>query len=421
MLHCNNYNRARMALAAIGLALALGAVPSGAQSGAAPWRHVDAETGKIADVASLEQLAAEFPESAAVRLRLLNALLDEGSQEAASKEALDLATRGYAFGREAETVLTEMLDPDYAAWFTAAMKRNRAPVGASTRLTAVPAEALLVESVARDPKSGDLYATTVVSRALYVLRGGAEWQRVPLEGAGSLSGIVYDAKAKLLWIASGNFDETPGEKVAAELLGYDPATGLVVRRLSGSGMGALGDVAVGEDGTVYAADPVEGTVHVARPEETVLRALVQPGTFRSPQGMAAAGRVLLVSDYRYGLAAVDTQSGQVTRIGVAQPGMMLDGIDGLWRSGRSLIAVQNGSSPMRIVRLEMSGDWLTVRRLTVLERANSAWTEPVGGAVSNGELVYVATGQWDVFGAGGAVRDGKTPRPTDIRSLRIDD
>lgn len=419
MLQCNNYNRARIVLAAVVLALTLGSA-SVVRAEAPGWRGTDAATGQLASVEDLTRLAADFPDSASVRLRLLNALLNAGNEEAAGKEALELAVRRYAFSAGAQPVIVNVLDPDYAAWFEAATARNRTPLEKSTLLATVPADALLVESVARDPKTGDLYATTIVSRALFMKRGAADWQRLDLDGAGSLSGMAYDSKAKLLWVASGNFEQIPGDKVYAALLGFDPATGQVVRRLYANGMVALGDVAVGDDGTVYVADPIEGVIHYARPGDDGLRALVGAGVFRSPQGMVAVpgGKLLIVSDYRYGLAAVDTQSGKVSRFASARPAM-LDGIDGLWRNGRNLVAVQNGTSPMRIVRLEMSGDWLTVQQVTVLEQAHSARTEPVGGAVWYGELVYVATGQWDRFGEGGALDEGNAPGPTGIRVLAV--
>ena len=61
---------------AAALVLAL-AAPLGA--GELPaWRAVDAATGAIADVAGLEQLARDFPDSTSVRLRLFNAQLAAG-------------------------------------------------------------------------------------------------------------------------------------------------------------------------------------------------------------------------------------------------------------------------------------------------------------------------------------------------------
>ncbi len=233
---------------------------------------------------------------------------------------------------------------------------------------------------------------------------------------------MWDPAAKLFWIASGDFDVTPGDKVYSALLGFDPVQGIVVRKLYANGMVALGDVAVGDDGTVYVSDPVEGIIHYAAPGDEGLHPLVGPGVFRSPQGMVAVPgkKLLIVSDYRYGLALLDTASGKVSRIVSAKPAM-LDGIDGLARDGHSLIAVQNGTRPKRIVQLEMSGDWLTVEKLTVLESAHSAWTEPVGGSVSGGQFLYLGTGQWDRFAEGGTPAEGTAPGPTEVRALKLDD
>lgn len=59
------------------------AVPLGAEEPLA-WRAVDAATGTIADVAGLEQLARDFPDSTNVRLRLFNAQLEAGDGEGRS-------------------------------------------------------------------------------------------------------------------------------------------------------------------------------------------------------------------------------------------------------------------------------------------------------------------------------------------------
>jgi hypothetical protein len=115
---------------------------------------------------------------------------------------------------------------------------------------------------------------------------------------------------------------------------------------------------------------------------------------------------------------LDRDSGKVWRIGNIT-GEWLDGIDALLLHGNSLIAVQNGLQPARIVKLDLSEDWQTVTEVTILEAANPDWTEPLGATIDGGRLLYVATGQWDVFGKGGEVREGKTPQPTAIRALTL--
>lgn len=400
------------------LLLTLIAAPAVAQ--APEWRGVDAATGRLTAVEDLQALAADFPDSAAVQLRLLNALADSGDTEGAGRAAVQLATRGYAFGPESQEVIAGWLDMDFAELFKSSTEANRRPVENSRVIATIPAEALLVESVARDPETGWLYATTVVSRALWVKRGDTPWEQLEIEGAGSLSGIAWDVVSGLLWVASGNFAQTPGDKAFSALLGFDPVTGRVERRLHANGMGSLGDVAVGKDGTLYVSDPEQGIIHYAKPGATGLRALVGPGVFRSPQGMAAIpySDLLIVSDYAYGLALLDTEDGRVRRI-VNESPAFLDGIDALQLDGRSLVAVQNGHRPMRILRLDMARDWLSVDRIKVYESAHSGWTEPVGGVIDKDDFLYVATGQWERFGPGGTVAEGANPAPTEIRSLPL--
>ena len=91
----------------------------------------------------------------------------------------------------------------------------------------------------------------------------------------------------------------------------------------------------------------------------------------------------------------------------------------MWRYGETIVAVQNGGRPMRIVALSMSADGRRIEDMHVLERAHTAWTEPVGGTLSKGELVYVATGQWDRFGDGGSPVGERAPALTQIRALPL--
>ncbi len=128
--------------------------------------------------------------------------------------------------------------------------------------------------------------------------------------------------------------------------------------------------------------------------------------------------LLIVSDYRYGLAALDIAKGKVTRLGSAKGGLF-DGIDALQLHGHSLIAVQNGTRPMRILQLGMSDDWLAIESVKVLESNHPGWTEPVGGTVSGNEFIYVATGQWERFGEGGELAEGELSGPTEIRAIKL--
>jgi hypothetical protein len=164
---------------------------------------------------------------------------------------------------------------------------------------------------------------------------------------------------------------------------------------------------------------VGGGIYAKPVGATVLQTLVAPGTFRSPQGLAlsADGARLYVSDYRYGIAIVDVASGAVTRLESEVPAI-LDGTDGLWLHDGALIAMQNGASPMRITAFTLSGDGMRITAARVLEQAHPGWTEPLGGTIADGALVYVATGQWDRYDRG-QLKPGMAAIPTQIRRLPL--
>lgn len=410
--------RKRQSLA-VALALAL-AAPASAQEAAAPpvWQDAGGEAGRAAGITDLQALLAMFPDSASVRRRLLNAYLEAERPADALAEAVELARRGYVFSSGAQEMLLGLAPTEEQRGVLSLQTANAEPIEASEVFASVPAEVHLVESVWSDSRSGSLFVSSVVSRGLRVRRGEGEWEAIAPAGAGSLSGLAADAASGLLWVGSGVFDQTPEPASAFRgLIAVDPATGREARRLAAPAGASPSDLAVAGNGTVYASDPVTGAVYVGRPGAEALEVLVPKGTFRSPQGLVPWDVGLLVSDYAYGLAFVD-KGGKVWRVAAEGP-MLLDGIDGMWRRGDRIVAVQNGARPMRIVELAMAPDGKRVSDLRVLERAHSGWTEPVGGNLSGEELIYVATGQWDRFGDGGAPTGDRPPEPTAIRVLRL--
>jgi hypothetical protein len=403
------------------LALVSAALPAFAQENPIPqlWEAVDASTGQLTSITDLQALKYVFPDSASVRRRLINAYLEAEREADALAEAVELVERGYAFSAAGQELLLTLGPSDKQRDMLALQARNGSAIEIGDRLAVVPAEVRLVEGVWRDPRSGDLFATSVVSRALYVRRGEREWTPLPLDGAGSLSGMAFDPASALLWVASGVFDETPEPETAFRgAIAIDPATGVEKRRFPAPEGASPGDLAVTANGTILASDPLSGAIYAGLPKDDALRVLIPPGTFRSPQGLVPwHDKGLLVSDYAYGLALIDPDV-IPWRVTTDEP-MLLDGIDGMWLHGDKIIAVQNGARPPRIVELTMSPDGRKVTSLRELERAHPAWTEPVGGAVAGDDLIYVATGQWDSFGKGGELRDGAAPQATELRTLPL--
>ncbi len=408
-----------------GLALAM-AVPAlaGAQSAAdqsaAQWRNVAAETGQISDVEGLLALAEAFPDSGSVRLRLLNAQLGVQDFDALIETLLWLKQRGYVFSEGARSQLPQLVGEEHKDAVRAALIEQAEVIEASEPIAAVPAEAGLIESVFAQADDAVMVATSVTGRSIHIFVPEDGWTAIAIPGASDLSGIVGEPDKSMGWAASANLDGSPDEPALfTGLMGLRGDFQNPIRVPAPQDAKAVSDLTIGPDATVYASDPMGGGIYRKPVGATELETLVAPGTFRSPQGLALSEDAsrLYVSDYRYGIAIVDLESGKVSRLSSEVPAL-LDGVDGLWRHGNRLIAMQNGTSPMRISALTLSEDGYSVVAAQILEQMHPEWTEPLGGSIAGDALVYVATGQWDRFDKGESV-EGKPAIPTQIRRLPL--
>jgi hypothetical protein len=405
------------ALACAACALA-DAKPGATGSSAYPtWRPVSAATASV-DPA---QLVSDFPDGSSVRLRLLNAQLRNGDRPGALQSLTWLKAHGHVFSDASQQQIRALLD-ELGESSRDLILAKPAVIDRSRELALVPAEAQLVEAAAMDARSGRLFATSVVSRLLWIRERDGSWRGLDIGDVDSLSGVVLDPCKRRLWVAASNLGMGSGPKGAFKgLIAIDPDRLTVVRKIAAPDGVNPSDIALGRGGVLFASDPIGGGVYRARPRDELLSILVPPGTFRSPQGLAEShdGTQLYLSDYRYGLAAVSLQNGSVSRVSAAAGLIVpLDGIDGLWRFHDRLIVVQNGTSPKRILSLRLDRQGKSIIETEVLEQAHPSWTEPLSGSIAGDSLIYVATGQWDRFENGAAI-GSMPPVPTQLRMLNF--
>lgn len=393
------------------------AIPPAPPAPAALWTPVDAATGRLTAIPDLARLAAQFPESASVQRRLLSAAVRDKDAAQARAALARLDAMGYALRPATIASLAPLVGAAEAAAAEARAAANRQPVGVSVPFSTIGPQHRLVEGVAQDRRNHRLYLSSVADRALIKMDDNRGIRIAGIDG-GSLFGLAIDEPRRLLWIASGVVDQTPDPATAFRgLIAYHLDRQQVAHRVAApAGAQAPGDIGLAADGTVYASDSMTGALYRLRPGEPAMETLVASGTLRSPQGIAVRpdGERLYVSDYGYGLAVVDTRTGAVSRLEAAAA-MMLDGIDGLYWNDGELIAIQNGTSPMRIIRLALDPSGTRVTALRVAEAAHPEWGEPTTGQIVDGDLIYVSDPQWDRFGDGGKLNGTEPLRPNRIR------
>lgn len=181
--------------------------------------------------------------------------------------------------------------------------------------------------------------------------------------------ISADPKRKVLWVTASampGFSGFPKEDEGkAVLMAIDPKSGKVLRRfdLEITGPAVLGDMCVTDDGTVYVTDSIGGGVYRLHGDLQTAKLEKIAGGLFSPQTPVPAsdGRRLFVADYTMGIAVIDLPAAGIA----PNPSAKLNylphpenvaavGLDGLYKNGDSLIGIQNGAEPERIVQFLMN-------------------------------------------------------------------
>ncbi len=306
--------------------------------------------------------------------------------------------QGGGFAPEDRAEIGQMLGAGSEAVLARAGENMR-EIGTVELLAEIPGELELVEGIARDPRGGAIYASSVRDRRIEQVDSAGMRRNVLqlTEADGFPMALAYDSRRRLLWAAVDSALFPTDKAGAGGVMRMSPETGEHV--LIGAEPGAalhIGDITVAPDGTVYAADSQSGAVYRCAIGCTQLRVLVPAGRLRSGQGMALApdGKRLYVADFAYGLLAVELASGATVRVDKA-PGIALDGIDGIAMRGTKLIAIQNGWAPARVIEIGFDAKGSTATSVRVLARGKPAGEEPGQFTLGRGGAVLmVANSQW---------------------------
>ena len=215
-----------------------------------------------------------------------------------------------------------------------------------------------------------------------------------------------------LWFASAavpQFENVGDEKGRTGLFRLDPATGEITRFAilpEQDRDQVLGELVIDGD-RIYTTDSLTGAVHRYDSLADEFVTLVPAGTFGSPQGLVidASGRWLYVADYIGGLYRVALEDGRTEKIVLNGRGSDY-GIDGLYRHGDRLIAIQNGIRPHRVASFQLSGDGREIAEMRILAANLAAFDEPTLGVIRGNDFFFVANSHWNRFDRDNRLPDG---------------
>jgi len=308
-------------------------------------------------------------------------------------------------------------------------QKNLEPVGRCSLAWTIPEKIFLCEGIAYDHAEQSYFVSSVHRRKIVKInRDGSihDFSR-PEDGLYAALGMAVDGRRRLLWVATSAMPQMAGfieaDKGKAGIFAYDLKTGRLLQRLliaDRSKEHAFGDLAIDGSGNVYATDSANPDIYVIPIQTGKLAILLSDPRFGNLQGIAAAGtNDLYVSDYgARGIWHISLPEKNITQILPPAESTLL-GIDGLhfWQGG--LIAIQNGITPNRVVRILLNPQSTGIDKVSVLAANHPLMVEPTLGVAVENDFYFVATSQWPWFDEKGSVIDPQKLRPPEVLKIAL--
>ncbi|MBL9200304.1 MAG: hypothetical protein JNL39_07340 [Opitutaceae bacterium] len=393
--------------------LAILLAPLGAVAQSHPELHADAARAAAAgDLkgarTAISAALAQRPDSPRY-LRELAAYATQGGDAPAAIAALRrIATLGLAPAVERDPLFAPLQGTRDFREVGRLFAENREPRGEVTALAELPGRNGLIEGIAFRARTGDLFLGDVHHRCIWRRRGDGPLERfsVETEDALGIFGLAIDEPRGALWAAMTAGPEISGFtadlKGLAALAEFDLSTGELRRIVDlpdDARAHALGDLIVAADGTVYATDSLAPVIWRVTPGAEEAEVFTESDSIHSLQGLVLAGRALVVADFANGLLTVDLAARRVTRI-ATPPGTTLVGLDGLVAEAETLVAVQNGTTPQRVLRLRLAPDLASVESVVVLASGHPGLDDLGLVTLMRERPIVVAGAGWDLLSPG---------------------
>ncbi|MGH7754653.1 MAG: hypothetical protein ACREM8_00010 [Vulcanimicrobiaceae bacterium] len=298
------------------------------------------------------------------------------------------------------------------------MAANLRPESDTALAFTLPDAGLLPEDIAYDSVGKRILLTSALERKIVSLDAAGrmtEFARAP--DSWPMLALKIDGRRGIVWateVALAGFRDVPKRAWGrSAVVGYDLASGKLLRRIEGPRDSQLGDMSLAPNGDLLISDSLGGRVYLLRRGSGPLRR-VDRGDFISPEtpAFAPGEDVAFVPDYVRGIGVIDLATGRVRWLPM-EDRFALEGIDGMYLCGRMLVAVQNGTSPERIVAFRLNPGFTHVLAQHTLA-SGTARLDPTHGAIVGNELAFISNAGWNELDASGRVKSGEQLTPARI-------
>lgn len=227
--------------------------------------------------------------------------------------------------------------------------------------------------------------------------------------------IKKDSSERFLWVSTSAIPEM--ERFSADLDGkaavlkIDIKTKKVIQRFEMEGNHVFGDLYVTKTNEVYVSDSNKPIIYKIQ-NNVMTEWISLENEAYNLQGitMNTDESKLFIADYLKGISviAMKDQSHQWLTF---PDGTIGKGIDGLCFYKSSLIAVQNGVKPIRLVQFNLNEEQNTITGFRIIDHNRADFNEPALATIVKDKLHFFANSPWQAYDKEGNLDGSKIENP----------
>ncbi|MBI2515293.1 MAG: hypothetical protein HYV95_00100 [Opitutae bacterium] len=362
----------------------------------------------VTALAKLKRAAKFAPDYPRIHLELARLHARQNDPAAAFASLRVLADMGLAFGElDHDPAFAALHNEAAFAALRDAFAANARPLGlAGETRRSVAGVTGILESVATHPHTGETFFGDVRNRCIWQRTDDGSLKKFSADDDGLLGvfALKFSADGRTLWASSSAVTAMNGYRDSDKSRGFVAEYDLASRKLrrlhplpADDREHVLGDFAVAADGTLYVTDSTAPVIWRLPPGADALESWISYPWFISLQGAAVSsdGRLLFVADYANGIWRIDPVTRQATALR-APAGSTLFGIDGLYMAPGALLAIQNGITPQRVLRIALTpaGEASAV---TVLAQDPQTMPDLSLGQLAGERFEFIGDSGWVLF------------------------
>lgn len=351
---------------------------------------------------TMEQLSRALPMSGDVRLALAASYSNLDEKSKAYDTLLKMQTQGYGYNLTDDARFKKITDTQVWDYIVANLRANLKPFGEGKNAFVLPKGDYLFESMAWDAKRERFLIGSVRDGKVYLAdrQGKIEAFISPdaSNGLWSIYAMAVDPERDLLYVASTASQYFNGFKAEdfgkAGIFKFQLSSGKfldkVILPAPAEGSNSLSSMAVSKKGQVFAIDGIRSVIY--RLDGKTLKPLLQHTGLTNLRGMTVSGdgNSLYVADYVRGIFGIDLATSKPFDVKYDPNQLVLPGIDGLFWYDNTLVAIEPGMSPKRIIRLHLSKDGHSIERFMPLDAGSPAYPLPTTGTIVGDTLYFFA-------------------------------